>query len=103
MVLVIRDQALSGLVTDRDLVVRAVTESMSPNDPVGPLSSENLVGVQADAAAAEAARLMRAYAVRRLPVVEDDQIAGVVSLSDLAMDQDTGPAPADVSSARRHS
>ncbi len=100
MVLVVRDQALSGLVTDRDLVVRAVAQSMGPDDPVGPLSSSDLVGVHADADPAEAARLMRTYAVRRLPVVDDGQVAGVVSLGDLAVDSASGPALADVSRAR---
>jgi CBS domain-containing protein len=73
-VLVVSDQALYGLVTDRDLVVRAV----------GPLSSRDLVGVRADDDAAVAVALMREHAVRRLPVIEDGQVAGIVSLGDLA-------------------
>jgi signal-transduction protein with cAMP-binding, CBS, and nucleotidyltransferase domain len=83
-VLVVHDQALRGLVTDRDLVVRAVAESKSPDEPVGPLSSGDLIGVDADAEASHAARLMREHAVRRLPVIEDGQVAGMVSLGDLA-------------------
>jgi signal-transduction protein with cAMP-binding, CBS, and nucleotidyltransferase domain len=83
-VLVVHDQALRGLVTDRDLVVRAVAESKRPDEPVGPLSSGDLIGVDADADASHAARLMREHAVRRLPVIEDGQVAGMVSLGDLA-------------------
>ena len=58
-VLVVHDQALQALVTDRDLVVRAVAESKGPDEPVGPLSSRDLIGVNADDDAAVAARLMR--------------------------------------------
>src|ERR1035441_1675564 len=84
-VLVVNDQALYGLVTDRDLVVRAVAEARSPDEAVGPLSTGDLIGVDVDADTAEAARLMRENAVRRLPVIENGQVAGMVSLGDLAM------------------
>ena len=90
-VLVVHDQALYGLVTDRDLVVRAVAESKGPDEPVGPLSSADLIGVSADEDIAEAIRLMRENAVRRLPVVDAGQVAGMVSLGDLAI-QDEGEA-----------
>ncbi len=84
-VLVVRDESLYGLVTDRDLVVRAVAEARGADEPVGPLSSGNLIGVDADADVREAMRLMREHAVRRLPVLENGQVAGIVSLGDLAM------------------
>src|ERR1700730_9481679 len=96
-VLVVSDEALFGLVTDRDLVVRAVAEAKGPDEPVGPLSSGDLIGVDADAEAGEAARLMRENAVRRLPVIEDGQVAGMVSLGDLALQDDRASALAEVS------
>lgn len=83
--LVVRDGALYGLVTDRDLVVRAVAEAKGPDEPVGPLSSSDLIGVDAGADVAVAARLMRDHAVRRLPVLQDGQVTGIVSLGDLAI------------------
>jgi len=98
-VLVVNDQSLYGLITDRDLVVRAVAEAKGPDERVGPLSSGNLIGVEADADAREAARLMREHAVRRLPVIEDGQVAGVVSLGDLAMQDDPASALATLSQA----
>ena len=98
-VLVVHDQALYGLVTDRDLVVRAVAESKGPDEPVGPLSSADLIGVNADQDAAEAIRLMRENAVRRLPVVDDGQVAGMVSLGDLVHAGDPASALAEVSKA----
>ncbi len=84
-VLVVSNESLYGLVTDRDLVVRAVAEARGADEPVGPLSSGNLIGVDADADVHEAVRLMREHAVRRLPVLENGQVAGIVSLGDLAM------------------
>ena len=98
-VLVVNDQSLYGLITDRDLVVRAVAEAKGHDEPVGPLSSGNLIGVEADADAREAARLMREHAVRRLPVIENGQVAGVVSLGDLALQDDLASVLADVSKA----
>jgi len=89
-VLVVRNDSLYGLVTDRDLVVRAVAEARGADEPVGPLSSGNLIGVDADADVREAIRLMREHTVRRLPVLEDGQVAGIVSLGDLTM-QDEPP------------
>lgn len=84
-VLVVRDGALYGLVTDRDLVVRAVAEELGPDEPVGPLCSSDLIGVDADADLAVAARLMRDHAIRRLPVLQDGQVTGIVSQGDLAI------------------
>lgn len=84
-VLVVRDGSLYGLVTDRDLVVRAMAEGKGPDERVGPLSSPDLIGVDADADIAVAARLMRDHAVGRLPVLQDGQVTGIVSLGDLAI------------------
>ena len=98
-VLVVSDESLYGLITDRDLVTRAVAEARAADEPVGPLSSGNLIGVNADADVAEAARLMREHAVRRLPVIEDGQVAGMVSMGDLALRDDLASALAELSLA----
>jgi signal-transduction protein with cAMP-binding, CBS, and nucleotidyltransferase domain len=105
--LVVHDNALYGLVTDRDLVIRAVAEAKQADGPVGPLSSGDLIGVDVDADVGEAARLMRDHAVRRLPVIENGQVAGVVTLSDLtpgqlAFPDDLAPALAGPSLAPAH-
>jgi CBS domain-containing protein len=99
-VLVVSDQSLHGLVTDRDLVVRAVAESKGPEEPVGPLSTGNLIGVNADDDAGVAVRLMREHAVRRLPVIDNGQVAGMVSVGDLALADDPAVALATLSQAR---
>jgi CBS domain-containing protein len=84
-VLVVRDGSLYGLVTDRDLVVRAMAEAKGPDQRVGPLSSSGLIGVDADADITVAERLMRDHAVGRLPVLQDGQVTGIVSQGDLAV------------------
>jgi len=98
-VLVLRNGSLYGLVTDHDLVIRAVAEARALDEPVGPLSSGNLVGVDANADADEAARLMRQHAVRRLPVIANGQVAGIVSLGDLALRDDPASVLAELSRA----
>ena len=96
-ILVVSNGSLYGLVTDRDLVVRAVAEGRGADEPVGPLSSANLIGVDADASVREAMRLMRQHAVRRLPVLKGGQVAGIVSLGDLAMQDEPDLAFAQLS------
>jgi signal-transduction protein with cAMP-binding, CBS, and nucleotidyltransferase domain len=96
-ILVVSNGSLYGLVTDRDLVVRAVAEERGADEPVGPLSSAILIGVDADADVHEAMRLMRQHGVRRLPVLEDGQVAGIVSLGDLAMQDEPDLAFAQLS------
>jgi signal-transduction protein with cAMP-binding, CBS, and nucleotidyltransferase domain len=96
-ILVVSSGSLYGLVTDRDLVVRAVAEERGADEPVGPLSSANLIGVDAAADVHEAMRLMRQHGVRRLPVLEDGQVAGIVSLGDLAMQDEPDLAFAQLS------
>jgi CBS domain-containing protein len=99
-VLVVNSDSLSGVVTDRDLVIRGLAEGAGPDSPVGPLCSAKLVGVDADAEVAEAERLMGENAVRRLPVIEDGQIVGIVSMGDLAASGVDGqPSLAAVSKA----
>jgi len=99
-VLVVSGESLSGMVTDRDLVIRGLAEGAGPDSPVGPLCSEKLVGVDANADLADAERLIREHAVRRLPVIDSGQIVGMVSLADLAASAEPESLLAAVSRAR---
>ncbi len=100
-VVVTLDGQARGIVTDRDIVVRGVAEGLDPRTAtLVEVASEQLVCVTADQSVDEAVQLMRHLAVRRLPVVdEDDQLVGVISLGDLAVELDSGSALADVSAA----
>jgi CBS domain-containing protein len=100
-VLVVSGDSLTGVVTDRDLVVRGLAAGVSPDDPVGPLCSPKLVGVAADADVARAEQLIIDHAVRRLPVVDGDgQIVGMVSMGDLAVCADGDSPLAAISRAQ---
>jgi CBS domain-containing protein len=99
-VLVVEDGRLRGILTDRDIVVRAVAEDLSPCDTkVAEVYSRDLTHVSPEDDAEEAVRLMRARAVRRIPVVERGRPVGMVSIGDLAMRRDPRAALADISSA----
>ena len=99
-VLVVDGDKLCGLVTDRDIVVRALAEAAPPDSPVGNVCSPDLVAVEAEDDTAEAARVMQANAVRRLPVMDGGRIVGMVSIGDLAVEQGENSALADISAAR---
>ena len=76
-VLVVNGDSLSGVVTDRDLVVRGLAEGEGPQAPVGPLCSGDLIGVAVDADVDQAEQLMREHAVRRLPVIDEGQVVEI--------------------------
>ena len=98
-VLVINDGALAGVVTDRDLVIRGLADGIAPDSPVGPLCSGDLIGVAAEASLEQAQQLMREHAVRRLPVIADGQVVGIVSIGDLAIMAESNSPLAAVSRA----
>lgn len=76
---------LCGLVTDRDLVTRCLASGRSPGaTTVREVMTGNVISVRPDMDAAEAAALMGRQQVRRLPVVENGRLCGMVSLGDLA-------------------
>jgi CBS domain-containing protein len=85
-VVVADGQALTGLVTDRDIVVRAVAERFDPaSTTIGEIVSRELVTVRPDDSIHAAALLMRDHAVRRVLVCDDDKgLVGILSIGDLA-------------------
>lgn len=89
-----------GIVTDRDIVVRAVAEG-ELNRPIRDIVSSAVVTARPDMSTKEAAQLMSDHQVRRLPVVENDRLVGIVSLGDLAVKDDNdkrvGDALQDIS------
>ena len=100
VILVVEGGALRGLVTDRDIVVRAVADGRDPaSTQAGAILSERLVTLSPSETVERAVAAMREYGVRRLPVVEGDKPIGVVSLGDLAIERDEESALADISVA----
>ena len=84
-VLVVDDGSICGIVTDRDIVVRAVAEGGQLNRPVRDIVTHELVAATPDMSVREATELMSAHQVRRLPVVENDRLVGIVSIGDIAV------------------
>jgi len=100
-VLVLTDGKLSGLVTDRDITVRVLAENRDPRTTrIGDICSSELVVLGPDDDVAQATRLVRERAVRRIPVLQDGTPVGVVSITDLAMAQDATSPQSRISSAR---
>jgi len=88
-VIVRRDDEVFGIVTDRDLVVRSVADGNDPTKAqAGDVCTSSLITLPADESVDEAARKMAEAAVRRLPVVDGQDVVGIISLGDLARDQD---------------
>ena len=74
-----------GIVTDRDIVVRAVAEDGQLSRSVRDIVTGNIISARPDMSTREAAELMSEHQVRRLPVVENDRLVGIVSIGDLAV------------------
>lgn len=99
-VIVIDDGEVSGIVTDRDIVVRVVAEGMDPGDTrLGDCCSSGVQTLSPDDSVEDAVEKMRDADVRRLPVVEDSRPVGIVSIGDLAVTRDERSALADISAA----
>jgi CBS domain-containing protein len=97
------EEHLLGVITDRDITVRAVAEGKDPSTPVHDVMSEGVIWAHEDDSVEDAARVMSDHQIRRLPIVDADQrLVGIVSLGDFAVDSsDIGPvveALSDISS-----
>jgi len=99
-VIVLDRGKVSGLVTDRDIVVRGIAEGADPRStPVRKVCSSNPLTLSPSDDVDKAVKVMREKSVRRLPVVEGSRPVGIVSIGDLAMDKDPKSALADISAA----
>jgi signal-transduction protein with cAMP-binding, CBS, and nucleotidyltransferase domain len=99
-VIVMNDGTMCGMVTDRDIVVRAVAEGVDPQfTKLNEICSHDLATIGPDEPVEDAIRIMRERAVRRVPVVEGGRPIGIVSIGDLAIERDEHSALADISVA----
>lgn len=97
------DGRLCGLVTDRDLVTRCVASGRNPaNTPVRDVMTKQVYVARPDMDTGVAAHMMGREQIRRLPVMENGKLLGMVSLGDLALQEqtavDAGGALSDISS-----
>lgn len=80
------DDRLRGILTDRDIVVRAIAEGLDPNTTTArELAQGTPIWVDADAELDQAMRMMTENKIRRLPVIENHRLVGMISEADVAV------------------
>jgi CBS domain-containing protein len=82
---VVDGKKLIGVVTDRDLVIRGFADKKEGSTEVRQVISEKTVTVSPDTTVDEAAQIMAREQIRRLPVVENGELIGIVAIGDLAV------------------
>jgi CBS domain-containing protein len=99
-ILVTEADTLSGIVTDRDIVVRAVAEGRDPDETrAGDVCTSDPQTLSPDDELGDAVRRVKEANIRRLPVVEGGKPVGILSLGDLAEQLDPDSVLADISAA----
>ncbi|MFI6710503.1 CBS domain-containing protein [Nonomuraea sp. NPDC050478] len=78
------DDRLKGIITDRDIVIKCCAEGKDLDSTTASELAHGLVWVEADSSVEEALEKMEQHQIRRLPVIEDKRIVGMVSEADLA-------------------
>ena len=93
-VVVTSGPTMVGLVTDRDIVIRAIAENLPPKKTtLGSITAHELIMVEQSATVDEALQAMRDRGLRRLLVCDSDRkVVGIISLSDLALLPTSAPA-----------
>lgn len=83
---VVQDQVLRGMITDRDIAVRAIAQGRGPDTPISDVMTDEAVCVYEDQDLDEAARIMGEHQVRRLAVKsrDGDRLVGMISLGDIS-------------------
>ncbi|MEK8131929.1 CBS domain-containing protein [Paenibacillus filicis] len=82
---VVDGKKLIGVLTDRDLVIRGFAAKKEGSTAIKEVMSDRVVSVSPDTTADEAARVMAKEQIRRLPIVENGEFVGIVSIGDLAV------------------
>lgn len=99
-IIVMDDGAVCGIVTDRDIAIRAVAEGKDPSKvSVGEICSKEVAVLSPRDKVTMAIDLMEKIAVRRLPVVKDHKPVGILSIGDLAIQRDPESTLAQISAA----
>jgi CBS domain-containing protein len=99
---IVENGSLTGILTDRDIVLRVVAEGKDPSSTTaGEVASRDLVTIDPEQTMDEALRLMAQHQVRRLPVAEEDgRLVGIVAQADVARsadDRSTGEVVEEIS------
>ena len=99
-VLVQDDGGSLGIVTDRDIVTRAVADGRDPSAvTLGEICTADVTTVSVDTPVDQVIQLMSDKAVRRIPVCDGDTPVGIVAVGDLAVERDPSSLLGDISAA----
>ena len=91
---------MTGIVTDRDIVVRGVAEGRdTESTSVGDVCTTGVETIEPDLSVDDALRMMREHDIRRLPVTRDGRPVGIISIGDLAVEREPDSTLADISAA----
>lgn len=94
------DGSVCGIITDRDIVVRAIAEGVDPHSmTLEDVCSQELVTVRPDDPVAAGVKAMEEHAIRRLPVMDNGTLVGIVSIGDFAAQRDPESALGEISAA----
>ena len=86
---VVEDNKLVGIVTDRDIVVRAIAEGQNASTKIGDIMTTEIFSVKPGDFVFEAIRLMGDKQVRRIPVInESGELAGIIAMADIALEME---------------
>ncbi|MEH7251988.1 CBS domain-containing protein [Neobacillus niacini] len=95
------NENLVGIVTDRDLVIEGLANDLSAESTISVLVTNDVVKGSKEMSVEEAVKVMSQHQIRRLPIVEEDKLVGIVSLGDLAVNNqssdEAGQALKDIS------
>lgn len=103
---VVDNNKVVGIVTDRDITLRNVARGQNPNQKVSDVMTTNVTSAPPDMDVHSAANIMASNQIRRLPVVDNGNLVGIVAIGDLAVEDifenEAGEALHDISQGVRH-
>lgn len=98
---VVDQGVLKGMITDRDITIRSTASGQQSHTPVSDVMTTNVVSGHPNMSLQEASQTMAQHQIRRLPIVENNNLVGITALGDLAVNQmsddNAGQALSDIS------
>ncbi|MDF2591899.1 MAG: putative signal-transduction protein with domain [Clostridia bacterium] len=103
---VLDNHILVGMITDRDLVLRAVAEGKNSDERVSTIMTKDITSVTPDMDVHKVADIMASKQIRRVPIVDNGRLVGIVSIGDMAVEDifenEAGEALHTISMGVRH-
>ncbi|WP_081957705.1 CBS domain-containing protein [Anoxybacillus gonensis] len=84
---VVENGKVKGMITDRDITLRTTAQGLTPSTPVSQVMTSDVVTGTPNMSVDEAAKVMAKNQIRRLPIVQNNELCGIVALGDIATNQ----------------